>query len=515
MTLIGSLFLLFSLKPTRYLSHESSQQGWKPLYGLIIIFLLGYQGFIYYLLFHFQHFIIYPAFSLIFCLGGLFVFMVTKLSIDSYKKIIDIAKETEYKSLHDSLTGLPNRKHFLKEISSLIANATPFTLFSLDLNNFKQVNDALGHYYGDKLLIEIAQNISYKLDRMTVIFRTGGDEFMVILKDSDDVFYSDIIERIHSAFNDTYQIMHYSIESSVSVGATKFPNDSNNLDTLIKYVDLAMYVSKKTKSKCVFYRDELNEDAAEKLAICGRLRNAIATNEFQIYFQPLLECHSKKLHGAEVLIRWPQLDGSFIAPDIFIPIAEKAGLIQSITLWVIDNAIIQLASLDKNGFNGVLHINLSAKDLHTESLFDLLINQLEKHPLLAERLIFEVTESAMMLDLTCSKKMMLRLSEYGFTFSIDDFGTGFSSLSLLRELPIDQIKIDRSFVQHMDSAITDHAIVNSAIFLAKNLGCTVVAEGVENSALESELELLNCDYLQGYYYSEPIPLTAFIEHYCK
>lgn len=515
MTLTGCIFLAYSLKPTRYLANKSSQSGWKLLFSLIIAFFIGYSGFAYYLIFHYHYHIIHIVFATILLLGGLFVFMVTRLSIDSYKNIISIVEETEYKSLHDSLTGLPNRKHFLKIISDHITQSRPFILFSLNLNNFKQVNDALGHYYGDKLLIEIALKIANKLNNLSVIFRTGGDEFMILLEDNENVFHSDIIDRVHSAFNETYRLMHYNIESSVSIGATKFPEDSNNLDTLLQYVDLAMYTSKTTKNRCVFYRKELNEDATEILEICGRLRKAIKAKEFDLYFQPIFISGNNKLHGAEALIRWPQKDGSFIAPDIFIPIAEKAGLIKNITKWVVQEAIINLKELEDKGFTGSLHINLSAKDLHSESLFNLLVSHIKRKTISADKLVLEITESAMMLDLASNKQMMQRLAEQGFTFSIDDFGTGFSSLSLLRELPIQQIKIDRSFVQNMDTIKTDHAIVDSAIYLANSLDCSVVAEGVENSHLEAALVKLNCHYLQGYHYCKPITLDSFISRYCN
>lgn len=481
---------------------------------MIAFFILGYSGFIYYLISHYDFAIIHSVIASILLLGGVFVYMVIRISLDNYENTVSIAKRTEYNALHDTLTGLPNRKHFLNVLFKNTNQSTSFTLFSLDLNNFKQVNDALGYYYGDKLLAAIAKRIEKKLANLYTIFRTGGDRFALVLEESDHLGHSDTIDRIHSAFTESYQIMGYSIESSVNIGATKYPEDSTNIDSLLQYANLAVYTSKLTRNRCVFYTQELNKNTTQQLEISGRLREALALKEFDLYFQPIVMASTSKIHGAETLIRWPQADGSFISPEVFIPIAEKSGLIIQITEWVIEEAIANLKRLDEQGFTGCLHVNLSAKDLQSEALFNLLIKKLNNKEVSSQRLVLEITESTMMTDLNRAKNMMFRLAKHGFTFSIDDFGTGFSSLSLLRELPIQQIKIDRSFVHKMDCATTDYAIVKSSIYLAKNLGCSVVAEGIENQRVETALINLNCDYLQGYYYSKPIPLTQFINNYC-
>jgi len=508
MTLIGCIFLLSSLKPTYYLSQQASQKSWQPLCFLILLFIASYSGFLYFLLFHYEPAFIHLMMAIILFFGGMFVFMVTRISFSNYENILVVAKQTEYNALHDSLTGLPNRKHFINTLLHNIEQSIPFTLFSLDLNHFQQVNYTLGHYYGDQLLVAIGKRLETQLVDHCTLFRTGGDEFTIVLTGDE---HSELIERIHSAFDDAYQLMHYSIESSVSIGAAKFPEDSRNIETLLQQADVAMYASKVTRQPCVFYVEALSKDASQQLEISGRLRTALASDEFELYFQPILVASSGEMHGAEVLIRWPQSDGSFIYPDLFIAIAEKSGLITQITEWVIQETIINLNELDKQGFKGNLHINLSAKDLQSEALFILLSKKLNNKEVTADRLVLEITESSMMTDLESAKKMMFRLAALGFKFSIDDFGTGFSSLSLLRELPIQQIKIDRSFVQKMDSEKTDHAIVKSSIYLAKNLDCSVVAEGVENASVEAALVKLNCDYLQGYYFSKPVPLIDFMQ----
>jgi len=514
MTAIGLLLLLFSMKPASYLSHDPTQSNWRPLYLLIMSFIMGYSGFIYYLIYHYEFLFIHSVIATILLLGGLFVFIVIRVSLGNYNQMIKGTKQEKYNALHDSLTGLPNRTYFKTTLTDYIQRSEPFIVFSLNLNNFKQVNDALGHYYGDQLLVAIATNLTRELAPFCRIFRTRGDEFTLILKKSEQICHETLIATIHTAFLQPYQLKDYSIESSISIGAAVYPDDSSHIDRLLQYADVAMYASKKNRQKCVFYAPHLDKDARLQLEISGRLRKAIANKEFELHFQPILLAGKKRVHGAEVLIRWPQADGSFISPELFIGIAERSGLITQITEWVIEAAIQQLHMLNQQGFTGNLHINLSTKDLQSEALYQLLLNKLNKNEITADQLVLEITESTMMTDLDSAKRMMFKLAENGFAFSIDDFGTGFSSFSLLRTLPIHQIKIDRSFVQQMDSGKIDYAIVQSAIYLAKNLSCSVVAEGVENKSVEAALVSLQCDYVQGFYYSKPIPLAQFITDYC-
>jgi diguanylate cyclase (GGDEF)-like protein len=473
---------------------------------------LGYSLYLYHILLNQEDVIVHLLIAGILCGGGIFVFLVTKLSLRSYLKIENVALHAKHNALHDSLTGLPNRQNFLDQLFQNVSDGIPFTLLSIDLNNFKQVNDALGHYHGDQLLVAVVKEIEKKLINLCLLYRMGGDEFTVILEQSAGLDHEDIVQRIHQALDEPFLVKGHAIDASVSIGASNFPENSSSIDILLQQADVAMYASKAAKLPCVFYNEALNKGAAMQLDISSRLRTALATEQFELYYQPILGSDAERIHGAEVLIRWPQPDGSFIRPDVFIPIAEQSGLVGQITAWVIEKLLSDIEILDRQGFSGSLHINLSAKDLHTDALFILIKRLLAQYQFDPNRLVFEITESAMMTDLDSAKSMMLKLANEGFTFSIDDFGTGFSSLSLLRELPVSQIKIDKSFVNDMDTGQTDHAIVKSAIYLAKNLGCTVVAEGVESQMVEQALLDMSCDYFQGFLYSQPMPLAQLVQH---
>jgi len=277
---------------------------------------------------------------------------------------------------------------------------------------------------------------------------------------------------------------------------------------LVRFADLAMYEAKNNNQTLIFYHDELSEKESNFLLMTNKIQMAIEQGEFMLFYQPVVCAKSGEEHGLEVLLRWPQPDGSYLSPEYFIKIAERSTLILSLTKWVIIEALNNLNNLYKAGFKGMLHINLSAQDLKSHEFFKYICSLHEKDPFISNIIIFEITESAMMTDICSAREMILALTKKGFQFSIDDFGTGFSSLSLLRELSITQIKIDRSFVNGMLTQKADYAIVKSIIFLAEQLSCSVVAEGVENHQIEQALIGLNCDFVQGFYYSHPLPIES-------
>ena len=281
----------------------------------------------------------------------------------------------------------------------------------------------------------------------------------------------------------------------------------------MKYADLAMYEAKKTNKKLVFYTTDLGKKADDILRMNSKIKTGIEQNEFLLFYQPLICAKTGEQHGLEVLIRWPQADGSLLSPENFIKIAERSSLILALTKWVVIKAVSDLKKLKAMGFTGTLHINLSARDLKSSEFYDYVIALYDLDPSISDSIIFEITESAMMTNIEGARMMIKALNTKGFKFSIDDFGTGFSSLSLLRELPIEQIKIDRTFVSGMLEQKADYAIVKSIIYLAKQLECNVVAEGVESQAVEVALTSLDCDFLQGYYYAKPTPLETFQREY--
>ena len=510
----GLVFLSISLKPAIKIYKQERSVGWQLLLLLIIFFFFGYCAFLYYLTTIATVSIVEICLSSILFGGSIFVFMVINFSLRSIEELHRIVHQEHHNALHDSLTGLPNRLHFMEAVSAKVAAAAPFSVFVLDLDDFKQINDVVGHYYGDQLLIQLSARLSAVLPDDCFFSRVGGDEFILLF---DSIVHDDIAELmaiLDKALQIPFNINSYNFNVRMSTGGSLFPFHSSELAPLLQKADTAMYDAKKQKIAYRLYNDTLDDDAKARLAISSKLHLALADNEFQLYYQPLVKLQTTKVHHFEALLRWPQADGSFISPVQFIPLAEQNGIIRQVSQWVLDTITRDLVDFATQDIDACIHINLSALDLQDDGFSTLLAELVREGRLSPAQLVLEVTETAIMADVAKTRDILSQLSHQGFNISLDDFGTGFSSLSILRELPINQIKIDRSFVMAMHNGNTNNAIVRSIIFLAKNLGCSVVAEGVETSAIAEELMLLKCDYLQGYYYSKALPLAALLP-YCE
>ncbi|MDG3085707.1 bifunctional diguanylate cyclase/phosphodiesterase [Vibrio hannami] len=500
--LVGLVWLALSLKPTRKILNSTQKSGWKFLLFLIGCFLVAYiEAFIF--IFSSEEFIsAYLGLGFLLVGGAAFVFVVTHYSLNSLM-------DQEYQASHDRLTNLKNRHSFNKSIALMTQNEKPFYIMLIDLNDFKHFNDAFGYPFGDELLKKIAQYLSTSLPTDCLLFRVGADEFAVLGNKHQANDITNDVNALLEPFEQPIAIGNQYLRVGASIGVTVFPNFGNDIDELIQQAEQALDASKTGRNQWRMYSEELNRNAAEHLAIANKLQRALDNHEFELYYQPLINAADHSLHGAEVLIRWQQKNGSFIPPDLFIPIAEQSTLIHDITCWVIDQAINDLQILDQNGFSGNLHINLSVKDLHSQSLLTCLDETIIKQTSAPHRITLEVTESAMMTDIKTATQNMAQLSELGFAFSLDDFGTGFSSFPLLRDLPLNQIKIDRSFVKDMATNEANHSIVKSMLYLAKSLNCSAVAEGVEDRHTADMLNTMKCDYLQGYCFSKPLPLSEF------
>lgn len=506
---VGTVLLMASLITTLKICRKSGSSAWYLLFYFIILFITGYVGILYYFVyFELDSFLVSIVASILFGGGG-FVYLVIKLSYSSLLNIEAAVEVQRHQAEHDILTGLPNRKMFFKSLSHLINESTSCSILFINLNDFKQVNDTYGHSCGDQLLIATAQVLKFNLSEYGFLYRLAGDEFAIISTYQSKKGLQQCIKLIKKSVEAPLKIDKQKINVNFSIGVSHYPQDSLDMYELVKHADLAMYEAKRTKQNLVFYHAELSQREGEILLMSNKIKTAIEQNDFLLFYQPLMCAKTNQQHGLEALIRWPQADGSFISPDNFIMIAERSSLILSVTKWVMIEAVKDLQALQVAGFIGTLHINLSAQDLKSSEFYECVVALFEQDPSISNMIIFEITESAMMTDIQGAKEMIKALNILGFQFSIDDFGTGFSSLSLLRELSIKQIKIDRSFVNGMLTQKADYAIVKSIIFLAKQLECEVIAEGVENAETEKALIDLGCDYLQGFHYSKPLPVEAF------
>lgn len=501
---IGFYWLARALKPTRAIRSKTHDAGWKLLLFLIIGFLFAYASSIVYILLADEFITAHFAHAALLCGGGGFVYLVTRFTLSSIQA-------QEYQASHDRITDLQNRHSFVQSVQALVNDDIPFYIMLIDLNGFKQFNSAFGHPFGDALLTKVGEHFSANLSDECRLFRIGGDEFAILGKKKGIIQIEKDVAAVQQWLKKSIEVRGQNVRISASIGVSAYPEHSENVHELVQQAEQAMYACKNSNSHWNLYSEALNDNVIEHLAIAQKLQHAIENNEFQLFYQPIITADDSSVHGAEVLIRWRQSDGSYISPEKFIPIAEQSTLIHDITCWVIARALEDLQVLDKHGFSGTLHINLSAKDLHSGTLLKCLEESAASHQVEAQRLVFEVTESAMLTDVENAIEVMTRLSALGYSFSLDDFGTGFSSFSLLRDLPLSQIKIDRSFVMSMSANQSNQSIVSSMVFLARALDFSVVAEGVEDEPAVQSLTEMRCDYLQGYYFSKPLPLSQFVQ----
>ena len=423
------------------------------------------------------------------------------------RKLRRQADENERQARHDSLTGLPNRAWFWAQSEELLARRpdSPSAVMVMDLDRFKEVNDTLGHHAGDLLLEAAAARIRRAVRGYDVVSRLGGDEFAVILPGAGEESASEVAGRIRHALEERFSVSGAIVDIDASIGIALFPDHGTDIATLLQRADIAMYKAKETHSGYVFYSEELDHGHPSQLSVLGELRRAIEREELVLHYQPKAALGSGAVSHVEALVRWQRPEHGLVPPNDFIPLAEHTGLIKQISAYVLDMALRQLRGWLDVGLDLGVAVNLSARNLLEADLPEQIASLLIARRVPAERLVLEITESTIMADPARALDVLTRLSEMGVRLSIDDFGVGYSSLSYLKRLPVDEIKIDRSFVAQMDADDDDAFIVRSTIDLGRNLGLNVVAEGVETEAVWDELNELGCHYAQGWFLGRPMP----------
>lgn len=420
-----------------------------------------------------------------------------------------LEKKAMHDATHDGLTGLPNRVLFRDRVLQAIRNAKrdkhKLSILMLDLDRFKEINDTMGHYNGDRLIKQVAMRLESLTRESDTLARLGGDEFGILLQSihgEEDV--GTVAAKIHNALRPPFTIDGLDIDVQASVGAVVFPDHGDDVDILIQRVDIAMYVSKKEDRDTVLYCQEMDKHSPYRLTLVGELRRAIDNDDLILHYQPKLDCTTGEVLGVEALVRWRHKLYGEIPPVDFIPIAENTGLIKQLSRWVIRTALNQGAIWHAQGLRFDVAVNLSVRNLLDLDFPDVLTGLFASQSFPPSSLIIEITETTIMSDPDYAMEIIRRLSKMGVRFSIDDFGTGYSSLSYLKKLPIHEIKIDKSFVMDMLENENDAVIVRATIELAHNLGHKVVAEGVENEEVFKALRNLGCDVVQGFYFSKPL-----------
>jgi diguanylate cyclase (GGDEF)-like protein len=423
--------------------------------------------------------------------------------------------EIERRALYDDLTGLPNRTLFRDRIAQALRTAGrtqgSAAVILLDVDHFKEINDALGHDTGDLLLKELGTRLAGELRDSDTLTRLGGDEFGILLPVSSTQDALALTTRVHSALEAPFALSGFPIEIAASAGVAVYPEHGEDVHTLLQHADVAMYLAKDAHAGTALYSAEQDMNDMARLAIAGDLRRAIEDNELVVHYQPKAALKSGGIVGAEALVRWQHPRRGFIPPGEFIPIAERTGLIKPLSRYVISSAIKQCAAWNAAGFDLRISINLTIPDLLDLELPDRIASLLTQHGLRPAHLELEITETTILADPFRVRQVLDRLDAMGLRLAIDDFGTGYSSLAYLKRLPVRTIKIDRSFVTGMCENGSDATIVRSTIDLGRNLGLEIVAEGVETRKVWDKLRALRCTFAQGYYIGRPVPAEELTE----
>ena len=417
-------------------------------------------------------------------------------------------------ALHDALTGLPNRVLFRTRTEQAIHVAgragTGVAVMLLDLDRFKEINDTLGHHYGDEVLRQVGGRLSGLLGEEDTVARLGGDEFAILLRSVETPAAGvAVAAAVRRAVAEHFDVAGVRLELGASVGIACYPEHGQDVDVLMQRADVAMYQAKEGRTGVERYVPELDGNSVQRLALAGDLRTALEREEFVLHYQPKVDLRTNAVTGAEVLLRWAHPAHGWLQPDEFIPLAEHTGLIVPLTNYVFDHALRQMGAWRAQGLDVGVAVNLSARTLIERDLPDRIEEMCQRWAVPTSSLVLEITESMVVADPARALPILARLHELGVEIAVDDFGTGFSSMDYLKRLPVREVKIDRSFVTSMVTDARDAAIVRCTIDLARSLGLRVVAEGVETPEVRARLTALGCDQAQGFSFSRALPAADF------
>ena len=421
----------------------------------------------------------------------------------------------QHQALHDGLTGLPNRTLLGDRTSQAIRLAdrelVPAALLLIDLDRFKEINDTLGHHYGDQLLVQVGQRLQATLRKVDTVARLGGDEFVVLLpRIASSEGAVAVANKLQAGLQEPFTLDGLALEVEASIGLALYPEHGSTPEELLQRADIAMYAAKETHAGFMLFDPKLDQHSPKRLALLGELRRAIEDQQLILHYQPKVDAHTGQLLGVEALVRWQHPTHGLVPPDEFIPLAERTGLITPLTHYVLEAALRQCRAWQLAGQEIPVAVNVSARRLLDLGFPDEVATLLASCQVPAQLLVIELTESTIMTDPIHATEILGRLDQMGVQLAIDDFGTGYSSMAYLKNLPVHELKVDRSFVAHMTSNSSDAVIVHSTVELGRNLGLRVVAEGVEDSLTLDHLDLLGCHAVQGYHISRPIPADELI-----
>ena len=440
---------------------------------------------------------------------GIFQYLVRELMTSKRR-----SEKLQRVATTDELTGLANRERFRDAVEQRIASAGPegrFTVMLMDLDRFKEVNDTLGHHYGDVLLRDLGPRLATAIGEDGLVARLGGDEFGILpaSESSGPAAVEGIVSRLCATINQPFTVDELSLEVGASIGVSRFPDDGQDSHALLRCADIAMYAAKEAQTDYKVYAAEQNQHSVRRLNVLSDIRHALAADEIVVHYQPIVDLEDRTVKGAEGLVRWEHPEHGLVPPAAFVQTVEQTGLIGPLTRHVLEHSIAECAAWRRDGRELSVAVNLSVRNLLDRDLPREIERMLDSFGVPADALQLEITESMIMTDPERALATVSRLSDLGVRLSVDDFGTGYSSLANLRRLPIDELKIDRSFVSPMLQDESDLIIVRSTINLGHDLGLRIIAEGVEDAPTLERLATLGCDLAQGYHLSRPMSGSAF------
>jgi diguanylate cyclase len=429
-------------------------------------------------------------------------------------RTIDLEKHTNHVSTHDLLTDLPNRALFYDRVARTISSANSLTkqlsVLLIEIENFKDVYDTLGRNSSDLILKQFAVRLQGTSTEYDNVAKIDGNVFGILISNIENTYEAEqLAKHIQKAMEATFMVDRLQVGMHANIGIVHFPKHGEDVDTLVQKAGVALHMAQKSAKGYAIYEPSFDKHTPLRLTLMSELRRAIEKNDLTLFYQPKVSIKTNELYGAEALARWYHPIHGFIAPDEFVPMAERTRMIKQLTQWVLKRAFKDCAMWHEQGLNIKISVNLSTRDLHDPDLPDLIAGIAASSGIKPEWIILEITESAVMNEPENALAIINRLHDMGYQFSIDDFGTGYSSLAYLKKLPLAELKIDKSFVMDLMNSDNDMAIVKAIINLAHNLGLSVTAEGVETQAVLTKLKEYNCDIVQGYYFSKPLSVKDF------
>ncbi|MDZ7803967.1 putative bifunctional diguanylate cyclase/phosphodiesterase [Thiohalophilus sp.] len=515
LVVVGLVLLLSSLRPVRKICQEKecTDLTWNFIFILLVLFIAGYIAQLTMLSRQAVPGIAEILVAMVFLGGSLFVLLITRSSLSSIEYIRRISALELHYAYHDHLTGLPNRNFLYEKIEGLIKDSSSahfeFVVLMMDLNQFKEVNDSMGHQAGDRLIQHVATRIKKVLRVTDTFVRLGGDEFAVLLPGANDKTAEVVAQNIVRFMQDPFRIDRRQIPIGISIGLACYPEDGPSADMLIQHADVAMYMAKESGSGYAFYDASEDQYTTQRLSMLCNLRDAMDNRQITLHYQPIIDMQHKKVWGVEALARWQHPELGLVMPDEFIPLAVQSNLMRPLSQYILRTALQQMAEWQKEGLDLRMSVNLSIHDIQDALLPEKLRELIERYRINPARLMLEITENSVMTDSHGMRVVIEQLHEMGVSLAIDDFGTGYSSLAYLKQIPADEIKIDKSFVRDMSRDDNDAVIVRTTIDLAHNMGRRVIAEGVEAQDAYELLEILRCDLAQGYYICRPVSVAEF------